>query len=744
MSHADTGPIGRGQASLATLLGVVSLIAAPSGISAQDPGDLVNPIELEEIVISASGFEQVRINAPASITVLTSEELARRRTTTLPELLMDVEGIDVAGSPGKTGNVSVSMRGMPSDYTLILIDGRRQNSAGSVTPNGFGGTSFGFLPPPSAIERVEIIRGPMATLYGSDAMGGVINIITKKVATGWSGTGSTDVTVQEEQDFGNVYTQSLSANGPLVRDRLGLDLRGSLMYREEALLSPSGDFDESVTISRRGPSPVQSDRYSFGGRLVFTPNADHDVSLEFDRSRQTYDNSEAQLGTLDDPETDFFRGYGPEQRFNRDQSVLAHTWRFGRGALQSSIMRNMTETIGRTLPPGTPGGPPGSGAPDKEAGSARTLESVNFVVDSKATWAFTGHRLTLGGQLWDAEMIDAVALNPFASTQWSLFAEDEWRFVPAMALTLGGRYDQHDTFGSQLSPRAYLVWNATSAWTLKGGVSAGYKTPNVERLQEGIIGFSGQGTRPYIGTPSLKPETSLSSELGLYYASNGFSGNVSLFNNDFRDKITSGEDIPNCSFAGAPDLPGCLDFGDFPSLEFYSQQVNVDEAVTRGVELAFRVPLGEVLSLSGNYTYTDSEQRSGEDEGFPLTNTPAHMVNGSLRATVGDGVSAWLRGEYKSARARSTSANPRGNTLAAMEALGDYRAYELFHLGGSYTVQRVTLSATIYNVLNKDFLIYRSYQGTPTEDNPSGIQYSNLYNNHQEGRRLWLSMGFNF
>ncbi len=743
MPHTGTVK-SRGRASMAALIGLFSLVAAPRGVRAQDPGDLDSPIELEEIVISASGFEQVRINAPASITVLTAEELARRRTTSLSELLMDVEGIDVMGSPGKTGNVSVSMRGMPSDYTLILIDGRRQNSAGSVTPNGFGGTSFGFLPPPSAIERVEIIRGPMATLYGSDAMGGVVNIITKKVVDGWSGTGSTDVTVQQEQEFGNVYTQSASVNGPLVPNRLGLDLRGSLMYREEALLSPSGDFDEGVAISRRGPSPVQSDRYSVGGRLVFTPDTDHDLSIELDRSRQTYDNSEAQLGTLDDPETDYFRGYGPEQRFNRDQAVLAHTWRFGRGALQSSVMRNMTETLGRTLPPGTPGGPPGSGAPDKEAGAPRTLESVNLVVDSKATWAFPGHRFTLGGQFWDAEMIDAVALNPFTSTQWSLFAEDEWRFLPSTALTLGARYDRHSSFGSQLSPRAYLVWNAASAWTVKGGVSAGYKTPNVEQLQEGIIGFSGQGTRPNIGTPSLKPETSLSSELGVYYAAGGFSGNVSLFNNDFRDKITSGESIPNCTFSGAPNLEGCLNYGDFPDLEFFSQRVNVDEAVTRGVEVALRVPLSEILSLSGNYTFTHSEQRSGEDQGFPLTDTPAHMVNGSLRAGLGEGVSAWVRGEYKSSRVRSTSANPRGDAAAAQEALGDYRAYELFHLGGSYTIERVTLSATLYNVLNKDFLIYRAYQGTPTADNPSGTQYSNLYNNHQEGRRLWISMGFRF
>ena len=92
--------------------------------------------------------------------------------------------IDVLGGTGKTGGLDISIRGMPSEYTLILIDGRRQNTAGSVTPNGFGETSTSFMPPMSAIERIEVIRGPMSTLYGSDAMGGVINIITRKDYSG--------------------------------------------------------------------------------------------------------------------------------------------------------------------------------------------------------------------------------------------------------------------------------------------------------------------------------------------------------------------------------------------------------------------------------------------------------------------------------------------------------------------------------------------------------------------------------
>ncbi len=153
----------------------LSLLAAAVVLSSQTIHAQETTTDLGKMVVSAAGYEQKITEASASISVLSNEDLQKKRYSNLAQALGDVEGIDIGQGTGKTGGLNISFRGMPSEYTLILIDGRRQNPAGNVTPNGFNETSTSFMPPMSAIERIEVIRGPMSTLYGSDAMGGVIN-----------------------------------------------------------------------------------------------------------------------------------------------------------------------------------------------------------------------------------------------------------------------------------------------------------------------------------------------------------------------------------------------------------------------------------------------------------------------------------------------------------------------------------------------------------------------------------------
>lgn len=693
----------------------VSMLALVAGLSpwsamAQAPEEADD--QSNAIVVTAAGYAQNIVEAPASITVLGREELQEKRFGSLAEALQDVQGVDVGGEAGKTGGLNISIRGMPSEYTLVLIDGRRQNAPGGVTPNGFGETSTSFLPPFSAIEQIEVVRGPMSTLYGSDAMGGVVNIITRKVGNRWVGTATAESTIQGDDRFGNIQSINGFAQGPVIDNLVGLTLRGSVFHREGSDIPIPGD--PALTLGR---NPVRSDIYTYGGRLTFTPHADHDLWIEYDRNEQSYDNSEGRLGTLGSG------GYAPEQQFNRSNYVLAHSWRMGFGQLDTTLTRNDTETIGRLIPNGTPGATPGS---------PRTLEARNDIIDSRFAGKVGALAFTVGGQYWKARMVEGVAPEPFTFTQWAGFAEATWTVVDGFNLTGGARYDDHSTFGSKWSPRAYAVWNINDSVTLKGGVSRGFKTPRVEQIAEGIIGFGNQGRTPFIGTPGLTPETSTSYEAGLYYDSHGFfSGNITVFNNDFDDKIATGAGIPNCQFAGNPNRPGCLDVGFFPTVDLLGQSINIDKARTRGVEVATRFAFTPRLSLSANYTYTESEQLSGAEEGLPLVGMPKHMLNGNLRWKLGDKASVWARAEIRSSRYRGNNAQ--------QNAVGDFRGYELFHIGGSYQIAPAfRLAATVNNIFDTDYAEYVSYQsGTATIFTPA-------YAINQEGRRLWLSATVDF
>lgn len=672
---------------------------------------------LDEVVVTASGFEQVIREAPASITIITREELEKKPYHGLAEALADVEGIDIGDAVDKTGAPSISIRGMPTDYTLILINGRRQNAAGNVTPNAFGGTANNFIPPMSAIERIEVIRGPMSTLYGSDAMGGVVNIITRRVSAQWGGTVGVDYTLQQHDEFGDLKSGNFYLNGPLAGEKLGLAVWGGVFRRDPSDIVYEQDNGTEV-VPWMGANPVNYKNHNLGARLSLAAGENHDLSLEATTNRQTYDNSNGQVGTLGTG------GYAEEQRYNRDQAVLAWTARLGIGTLDASLMESRTETIGRLIPPGVPG-----------AGTARTLENVNTVFDAKLVSSIGNHMLSIGGQYWEASMVDGVAPDTFEFTQWAVFAENEWRLRDDLNLTLGVRRDDHSTFGSQTSPRAYLVWNVNPNWVLKGGISQGYKTPRLEQLADGINGFGGQGRIPLIGSPGLKPETSTTAEIGAYYvADSGFSASVGLFNNEFKDKIATGVPVFNCTFAPSPNRPGCVDVGNWPLIDTFGQSINIDEAVTRGVELATRVPFNPAWSLSANYTYTDSEQKSGAASGQPLTNTPDHMFNAALNWQASDALSFYLRGEYRSERFRGVG--------LAQDQLGDYRGYSLFHLGGQYKFsENLRMNAALYNLADRDFVDYRPYISNTTTN---AVSYSNVYVNNEDGRRLWLSLNYDF
>ncbi|MCU1718096.1 TonB-dependent receptor domain-containing protein [Pseudomonas sp. 5P_3.1_Bac2] len=737
---------------LASTVAVASLLLATGNAQADEA------LTLDNMVVSASGFEQKITEAPASISVISQQDLQQKRYSNLAQALDEVEGVDIRQGTGKTGGLDISIRGLPSDYTLILIDGRRQNTAGNVTPNGFNETRTSFIPPMSAIERIEVIRGPMSTLYGSDAMGGVINIITKKVANEWGGSVSLDHTFQEDRDYGETSNASVYLNGPLVADKLGLALRGSMYKRDESDLT----FDDDSTVSKRGAAPVEGRNYNAGARLTLTPNEDHEFAMDFETGRQTYQNDKCQLGTLDgkasrgsnavdgcakdDP--DNISGYKDELRFERDQFALTHTARLGFGTLDNSLTYSKTETLGRTIP-GTRGLAYDAPYQSIVGGDDRELESKDLIFDSKLNAPIGDyHMLTVGGQYWDAQVTDGIAGEDFKQKSWALFAEDEWRLRDDLALTLGARYEDHEAFGGHVSPRAYLVWNTTDSWTIKGGVSRGYKTPSLNQLHDGISSVGGQGSTISFGNPDLDPETSTSTEIGFYYDNlSNFNANATLFHTKFKDKIESGPASPNCFFADAPNQPNCVSYGPGFQQENFSEDINLGKAKTQGVELGASWTFAPSWTLSGNYTYTDSEQLSGDDKGAPLTNTPMHMAFARLNWQATDDITLWFKGEYRGERSRFTqrSRNLTGDSLLVSNEVGDLEAYEVFHLGGSLrATDNLTFNATIYNLFDKDFTTGTYYDNGQSWASDYAQIGRATDGTIEEGRRLWLSANLTF
>ena len=741
-------------AILATAL--CAILAAPPVLAEASVAAATEAVDLDAVVVTAAGYEQKLVDAPASISVISQADLRQRRYSNLAQALADVEGIDINQGTGKTGGLNISIRGMPSAYTLVLIDGRRQNNSGDITPNGFGETSNSFMPPMSAIERIEVIRGPMSTLYGSDAMGGVVNIITRKVAQTWGASVGINHTLQEHGDYGHTRGMNVYANGPLARDLLGLAVRGSWFDRGPSEL----EFADGSNVSRRGAAATEGRNYNLGTRLTFTPHQDHELSLDLERGRQTYNNDDCQLGTLDgwsgnavagctSPSVQA-AGYAQELRFNRDQVVLAHRARLGQAVLDSSLTHKATETVGRTVPGRI--GTAWTGFPGIVGGAPRTLESTDLVFDTRLVMPLAqAHTFSVGAQWLDAEVVDGLATEEFSKKSWSLFAEDEWRLRENLGLTFGGRYEDHEAFGGHFSPRAYLVWNASGNWTVKGGVSEGYRVPTVNQLHDGINGASGQGTIITIGSPDLKPETSTNAEIGVYFDNlAGFNANLTVFRTDYDDMISGGTPIPNCWSATRPGLPGCMDLGNGFTQDSFAHSINIDRAQSRGAELAARWQFHDSWSVSGNYTWTDTEQKSGVDAGAPVTNQARHIANAKLDWEPSERFNFFLRGEYYGDRDRFTNLfdNLSAANQAIVNGLGPLKAYHQFHLGGSYKVQQdVTVNAMVYNLLDKDFLA-GSYYTTHTGATAWGSHYTQIgagtTGTLQEGRRLWLSVNFAF
>lgn len=728
----------------------VSLSLLSSAVVAQDPKSLA------PVVVTAAGFEQDIDNAPATISVITAEDLKKKSYTDITDALKHVAGVQVNGGGIEQ---TISIRGMEAGYTLFLIDGKPVQGNDAFSPNGqLPGNSVNFLPPIESIERIEVIRGPASALYGSDAMGGVINIITKKVHNEWGGSITAEYTKSPSANKVNEdrFQTSFSLNAPLIKDKLSLQLTGAFQSMDES------NYMAGISGESGAAEPEYRQR-NLGTKLSYNVNETNTVTLggshtqleRWHTAGSTLDATTTQTGSyttsqLQQINGEYYvywagnaanqAGYYPvasssgntrswivnntdrEYSSTRDNYFVTHEGVYDSAIWNSYVNYDKSENPSRT-----------------NATTGNGIEFEVMTANSQVSYFLDTHSIT-GGVTYKYENLEDGATNGVtipgivASTdivqmeryQYAAFLEDEWKATKNLSITFSGRYDHNEDFGGNFSPKVYGVYKLTETWMLKGGVTSGFKAPSLRQAAPDFGGTSMGGVT--IGNPNLTPETSLNQEIGVSYRSNenGLSGTLTVYKTDFDDKInrTTRADMPaGCQNYGAnatfipADAPPCIYKGTaYPAHHFgYTSYENIDEVELSGVEHTLDYRILENLTYRHSYTYTDSEQKTGANVGLPLNNVVKHMFNMSVDWDVRDDINLW------------TQLNYRGKTSGTGDASTIRPSYAFVDAGVMFKPKdSLSLKAGVYNLANKEI--------TQEEDYPFVL----------DGRRFIFSLTQNF
>lgn len=549
-----------------------SMLAAPAIASAQAEKQTD---DRDTIVVTASATGVDLRDAPASVSVITREEIERQPVQSLGELLGRLPGVTGGVSP--TGEMSkITIRGLPDNYTLMLVDGRRIGNSRDVSYRpDLGRQDLNWISP-DMIERIEVVRGPMSSIYGSDAMGGVINIITRKIASSWHGSGNVFYTLPEDSDRGDSYQIGANVSGPLAE---GLGIRLGATY---ARTNP----DELIIANENGTAGVKNT--NLNGVLTWQPadgqtfSAEGSYGLEDPIAPITLTKAGGAQGS-----------WGSETE--RVSLRLGHEGKWGFGTSRLDVYHN--SYVNRD-----------------QAASGGTGEAKETIVDGLVNFEATLgllHKIAVGGQYreeeltntqtigtlpvdYDGNVVDGATLKGHTA---AFFAEDQLSFAENLTLTLGGRLDSHHRYGEHFSPRAYLVWHPLDALTLRGGVSQGFRAPSLKENSAGAATFSrggGCGSLTGLGytsggcymagNPDLQPEESTSYEAGLSFEKGGASLGATYFHTDFKNKI---EYAPLGFYQG----------------RWWTMMENVQRARTRGLELTASAKILPTLAVRANATW---------------------------------------------------------------------------------------------------------------------------------------------
>ena len=513
--------------------------------------------KLNEVVITATKTPTSTLELANSISVIDSAQISNSNSNNVFDILRNETGISFTRQGGNGTLSNLYIRGANSSHTLVLIDGVEVN----LTNDPSGVFDFSALPIDN-IERIEVLRGPQSTLYGSDALAGVINIITKK------GNGSPKYSLLAEGGSYNTYKGILGLSGSIQK----------LNY--SIALSRIGSEGYSAASEKYGNT--EKDGYTFNNLssiLGYTLSKNTEINLytRFTKSKSDYDQFGGKFG--DDPtyifnqEESSWRGEAKIKLFDGvwDQklglSFIRNVRKYSFDTSAASIYYSYSLYDGRKYKIDWQN--------DFRLGKSNLLTAgAEFEFDEASSEYYAFNYILLP---------DYGSIIPMKNTRTiGAFIQDQLSFDESFFITLGARMDDHNKFGSQFTYRiapAFMLWETGTKFKIT--IGTGFKAPSLYYLYD-----------PSYGNENLNPEESFGWDFGVeqFFFAQNVSLGTTFFYNEFSDM-----------------------FG-FDYITF--KTININQAVTKGVEIFLEAkPLNE-LNLKANYTFTDARDVSRNSTNF--------------------------------------------------------------------------------------------------------------------------------
>lgn len=612
-----------------------------------------NDEAVDNIVVTASRSPLAMPDIGSSVTVITREQIEARQSRFVTDLLRSVPGFAVSQVGTRGSQTQVRVRGAEANHVLVLIDGVRANDPAS-------GDEFRWeLLSTANVERIEIVRGPQSSLWGSDAVAAVVHVITR--------SGSEQPRMNGYAEGGSHGTLNAGINGGTGGENWSLAFGLERLDTAGTNISRSGTEDDesdltTATISLQARAS-ENLRFKFGLRAV-------DAYSQFD----PVDFFVTGLPTDGDVATD-------SQRYYWNGSAALSTLE---GRIVHRFDARYLETDNRNLSDGLLAS---STASDRQTYTYQ----VDFRIGENILSTALEHERTNFEQRGEIVFGDPNQDQSFEVN--SVIADFQGRSLERLTWLLSGRYDDYSEFDSAVTGRLSLTYRTTATTLLRANVGTGQKVPT---FTERFGFFPGQ----FIGNPDLKPEKSRSYDLGIDQMLFGDAVQIQLsaYYQDLDDEING--------FVFDPDT-------------FLFTAENIEGSSTRkGVEASATFDLAENLSFGGAYTYTDSTEDDPSGAEVRELRRPRH--SGSLNAAyrfLDERASLTLVADYT-----GSSLDRFFPPFPAPPEIVELDSFWLLDLTASYDINRHTTAyLRANNLLDEDYEQVYGYQ-TPGRSVHAGVR----------------------